>query len=399
LLKFLKQQDQIILVYTSDQTPSNWVYGQFDDRGYITLNNTFYLTSDNLATPRPNQIDYENEDEPIRFVIGSLVGEYYKFDSDVLELGNSLYIHKTIRLERELFVAHRNISIFGKMDAISSSDIYIGGKAESAIPEPEFEKLLSNFPNSYELDRYTNARIGAVLTNYIELKEDSLKKYTNYLNKKISQVGTNLVSHFAELEVVRYQTILDKLNLMLSSEDTYSEKQWQNEILQIILLLYPKYIHAFKEAPVRDAYSAKDRSIDFMLVDATGNVDIIEIKKPFRQCIVTKNTYRDNYIPLRELSGTVMQVEKYLFHLNKWGLRGEKALTKRYEKELAAGASIKVTNPCGIIIMGRSNELNSEQKQDFEVIKRKYKNVIDILTYDDLIGRLKVVLNHWKMYV
>ncbi|HKO94952.1 MAG TPA: hypothetical protein VJU61_27550 [Polyangiaceae bacterium] len=28
---------------------------------------------------------------------------------------------------------------------------------------------------------------------------------------------------------------------------------------------------------------------------------------------MTSATYRDNYIPLRELSGTVMQLEKYLF--------------------------------------------------------------------------------------
>ena len=219
------------------------------------------------------------------------------------------------------------------------------------------------------------------------------------MNKKVSKVGTNLVQYFADLEVVRYQTILDKLQRMLSSEDTYSEKQWQNEILQIILLLYPKYIHAFKEAPVRDMYSSKNRSVDFMLVDATGNVDIIEIKKPFEQCIVTKKTYRDNYIPLRELSGTVMQVEKYLFHLNKWGVKGENTLTERYKDELTSGVSIKVTNPSGIIIMGRSHELTREQKQDFEIIKRKYKNVIDVVTYDDLLSRLQVVLQHWKTCV
>ena len=32
---------------------------------------------------------------------------------------------------------------------------------------------------------------------------------------------------------------------MLNSENSYSENQWQNEILDIILLLYPKYILSF----------------------------------------------------------------------------------------------------------------------------------------------------------
>ena len=59
--------------------------------------------------------------------------------------------------------------------------------------------------------------------------------------------------------------------------------------------------------------------------------------------------------------------------------------------------SIKITNPSGLIIMGRDNNLTAIQKQDFEVIKRKYKNVIDIITYDDLISRLKFTIAQLSM--
>ena len=38
--------------------------------------------------------------------------------------------------------------------------------------------------------------------------------------------------------------------------------------------------------------------------------------------------------------------------------------------------------------MGREANLSDEQRDDFEIVKRKYKNVIDILTYDDLLQRL-----------
>jgi hypothetical protein len=57
---------------------------------------------------------------------------------------------------------------------------------------------------------------------------------------------------------------------------------------------------------------------------------------------------------------------------------------------------IKITNPSGLIIMGRTVGLSEEQIQDFEVIKRKYKNVIDIITYDDLISRLKFTIKQWE---
>lgn len=142
------------------------------------------------------------------------------------------------------------------------------------------------------------------------------------MNKKVSTTGKNLTEIFKEGELRKYETILDKLEGMLETENSYNENQWQIEILQIILLLYPKYIHRFINVPIKDTYNNKNRFLDFMLVDSTGNVDIVEIKQPFNNCIVTKSMYRDNYIPLRELSGTVMQIEKYIFYLNKWGKKG-----------------------------------------------------------------------------
>jgi hypothetical protein len=46
--------------------------------------------------------------------------------------------------------------------------------------------------------------------------------------------------------------------------------------------------------------------------------------------------------------------------------------------------------------MGRENNLSVEQKRDFEVVKRKYKNVMDIMTYDSLINRLKTTIEQIK---
>lgn len=46
--------------------------------------------------------------------------------------------------------------------------------------------------------------------------------------------------------------------------------------------------------------------------------------------------------------------------------------------------------------MGRDNKMDKNQLQDFEIIKRKYKNVIDIFTYDDLIRRLKMIISQLK---
>ena len=63
-----------------------------------------------------------------------------------------------------------------------------------------------------------------------------------------------------------------------------------------------------------------------------------------------RTPYRDNYIPTKELSGSIMQAEKYLFHLSKWGLAGEKTLTQRYAAKLPPGMGIRITSPKAMVI-------------------------------------------------
>lgn len=83
-----------------------------------------------------------------------------------------------------------------------------------------------------------------------------------------------------------------------------------------------------------------------------------------------------------------MQAEKYLFNLSKWGVEGERDINKRQSAYLPDGLSVKITNPKAIVIAGRSNNLTAQQLLDFELIKRKYANIVDILSYDDLLFRL-----------
>jgi hypothetical protein len=180
------------------------------------------------------------------------------------------------------------------------------------------------------------------------------------------------------------------------------EADWQRMIINFLLLIFPKYVAVLSNVKIPDAYSTpgstRDRFIDLALVDAGGTLDVIEIKKPFDDGLLGRKTYRDNYIPAKELAGSVMQAEKYLFHLTKWGLAGEKALTKRYSVELPPGIEIRITNPKAMVILGRDRRANGDdaltgtQRLDLEIIKRKFANMIDVLTYDDLLRRLDAII-------
>ena len=67
-------------------------------------------------------------------------------------------------------------------------------------------------------------------------------------------------------------------------------------------------------------------------------------------------------------------------------------MNKKYSRKLPNNLRINVVNPKAIVVLGRSSQFNDAQRLDFEVIKRKYANIIDIVTYDDLIARLRNII-------
>ncbi|TRW23615.1 DUF4263 domain-containing protein [Flavobacterium zepuense] len=404
MVNFEVINDEIIFTYSySDYINNDWVREGLKNDGYINYKSTFHFTDENLY----EEIIQEDEDEnalsiydmgeykPVSFVFAKKSVNYFKITRGIISDNRDIYFHKDIDLILEYFVAETKISLFKQIISLTNQDIYIGGKKENSIPFVTFEGLVKEFPTTYEKNLYAEARITAIIKNYFETTTDSEIKFQKYINKKVSKKGENLSKLFKEYELQKYSTILEKLEGMLSSENSYNEKEWQNEILEIILILYPKYILSFTSVNLT-IDSKKRRFLDFMLVDSNGNIDVIEIKKPFENSIMTDRLYRNNYIPHKDLTGTIMQLEKYIYHLNRGGVLGEKKLNEKYLDKLPKDLNIKITNPQGLIIMGRENNLSSEQKSDFEVVKRKYKNVIDILTYDDLIQRLKFTIEQIK---
>jgi Domain of unknown function (DUF4263) len=194
----------------------------------------------------------------------------------------------------------------------------------------------------------------------------------------------------------------ETISAWLANAAGYTEKDWQQLIIKVILLLFPKYVAVLENLMVADFYSKpgtrKNRFIDICLIDAGGSIDVVEIKKPIDDVLLSRALYRGNHVPTKELSGTIMQAEKYLFHLSKWGVDGEQQLTSRYAHLLPAEMRIRVTNPKAMILLGRdkradgTSALEDHERFDLEVIKRKFSNMMDILTYDDLLRRLDNII-------
>jgi hypothetical protein len=130
-----------------------------------------------------------------------------------------------------------------------------------------------------------------------------------------------------QTQLTKYILIRDTIFDWLRHAEARPEADWQNMIIVFLLLIFSKYVAVLQNVRVQDFYSRPDatrnRYIDIALVDASGNIDGIEVKKPFQDALLSRVTYRDNHRPSKELAGSIMQAEKYLFHLSKWAWPGK----------------------------------------------------------------------------
>ena len=400
-IRIAKTETELHLIYSPD-SGCEWIDENFESSDTIKIKSIFWFSKDDV-------IDLGNEDITSRtFRIGTLKTDgYYEIKKDVLELRNSFYFHKVVNIRPEMFFAiPDNISVLKSIDYIVSEPVFVGGDRDSAIPESDFDRLLNQFPTRTELKHYSNSRIENILREYLPTMTEAQKALDRYISRKNSLTASFIekkseLFETYEFELKKYTFIRDRIQEMLSAPDAYDEKDWESKILEFILVIYPKYIKALHSIPVKDMYSNPHRDImreiDLGLLDDNGNLDIIEIKRPFESCVLSTCKYRDNYVPKKELSGAVVQAEKYIFYLNKWGIEGEKKLNEKYKDELPDDIKINIVNPKAMLILGRSRDFDEQQKFDFEIIRRKYANIMDILTYDDLLARLNHIIAKFEV--
>lgn len=329
----------------------------------------------------------------LRFRIGTVSQDYTKIDTNVVRTEHTFYFLNEIKLKAKMFVAKTGISILRKIDAVIESDIYIGGDetVEGFLPTDVFLELINKFPKTAELRHYANARIASIVKEYFvetEVHELALKRF---LDRRSNYVHRDITYHGRLVDLEKFRSLSVKLGELLNEAAGMDEGAWQTQVHDLIRMLYPKYILGSREIKIRgvDGY---DKRPDFLLIDANGYVDVMEIKKPDVQLLTKQSSYRNNYVPVRELAGATQQIEKYIYCLNYWGEAGERHIKEKLSDKLPDGIYPKIVNPQGILILGRSNDFNNQQKSDFELIKRQYKHIADIMTYDDLRFRVKNII-------
>jgi hypothetical protein len=397
-VEFAVHGTKLHLVYRPDIRSPGSLRKHLASGNSVTIKGTYHLSEANLVKDRVkrDRDDWNDDGDEMRFVVASAKRHYFVFDPAILNVDIPIMVARDARPTWKWFTAEERTSVMRVLAQLKPSRIVIGGDAPDAIAVAEYEKLIAQFPSHHEKQLYVQSRLAGVFRELTDAKVDVVGKLNKYVEKRVRAKPKDLVAPFRQREISKYEFLRAQLMSMLEHDAGIPERQWQAQILDIVRLLNPKYIAAFTSVTIRDSLSGRSRQLDIMLVDVSGHIDVIEIKKPFKARMVTTATYRDNHVPHRELVGSAIQLEKYLFHLGRWGTTGEDALTKRYRVNLPPNLKLRIVNPGGLIIMGRDNDLTPKQKGDFEMYRRQHKNIVDVITYDDLLRRLDRVLEQLR---
>jgi hypothetical protein len=380
----IEEQKDDLLVTLWNMRGDGWLRERMEADKKATVGKAFTVTRADIIE------GLDENDEKIVIRIGKRQGGYWQLDSRILAISYDLYLSTKEKWKGKHFVAEKGVSIFPRLNDIVVGPIWVGGDHSNALPFDTYDSLIRKLPSYTELQKYVASRLASVLKEYFEVKGDPERTYEKFLTKRLQAKSSPVQQVVAAAEEAKFTYLLGRIHEMMKDAVSYSEAQWQKEILAIITLLFPKYLIALESIPTHD-FSGRPRQIDLGLLDVEGNLDVIEIKKPFDACVMSSSQYRNNYVPLRELSGAIMQIEKYILYLQRGGRQQDKQIQKKYAGLLPAGLEVKIVNPRGMVILGRSNSLSPAQRQDFEVVRRKYAHIADIITYDDLIRRLEIV--------
>lgn len=378
-----------------------------EDRG-IKLKNTFYV---DYALYQKSQ-EIVNILKPahylrgLYFLLGELQGDFYKIDSDILQISFNLFYNKNIVPSIYHFVkiisTNNGFSVFsGFNDIYNGKNLYIIHEKEDVdviderLSVKQLEDCIKLIPTIAEIKKYRLSRYSKALINYLDVK-DKETELDKFIEKKLGSKfkGKRLNNELVvEFDKEKYSGCLDTLKFMLAHHSDYSENDWQVGVLRIFKLINPKYVYIGEKLKLKSFITGTNLYPDIVLIDCDGNIDLIEIKRPDYD-LFYKTEYRDNYVPLRELQGTCMQLQNYLISLEKSSKETLNNEDFKKSAKIPIDFKLKSNSPKGYIIYGNDSQLKDDKiKADFQIVRNMYANIIDIITYNDLIQRLETLIS------
>lgn len=204
---------------------------------------------------------------------------------------------------------------------------------------------------------------------------DALNEFLPDFIASQSMASVNLLKATAQIESLK--ELAAEMETAIAAG--HGESWWQTYIRSKILIIQQGYIKAIEKMNVA---IGNTKFPDFSLVTHDNYLDILEIKKPTTE-ILKLDASRGNYFFDAEISKAVVQVENYISNVTKLGDAVRSYILDTHKIDL------KVVRPRGIILAGNASQFaDQKQKDDFRLLSQGLKN-LTIVTYDELLTRLK----------
>lgn len=254
-------------------------------------------------------------------------------------------------------------------------------KSELTLDNEEFLELVSFITENYEPFKKG-------VKKYITIDEKFDHQNIEHLKAVFADPNKQKVLDFMVKNNILPQDLIlglqnqDRSNAIKEFEDMLNqnivEQKWQEWFQKNDWVLGSEFVKILDEREIDTT-----NITDYLMQTYDGFLDIIEIKRPegTLQCWAELKDH-GNYIPSSGLTKAIAQSTRYIYEVER---------ETNSIKFLERVGNVKTIKPRCVLIFGRSNNWNSEQREAFRILNSSYHN-LTVMTYDHVLSRAKRVL-------
>ena len=265
------------------------------------------------------------------------------------------------------------------------------------------KNYLTSVNPSFDFDHQeTNNNKGLILRNLNQklieqLNADEIEKIGEFYIKaaqKFKRADLTRRMSFGlqkNAQILTLQEIINKYESLLSNNP--AESEWQIFFNEYITLFDTRYAH---KLDFKNIATGVTKYPDLVLVDIYGYIDFYELKKSGMPLIQYDTSHKTWYWT-KDVAMVISQVSDYLQKAKENGVSYSSTIKKLTATETQDGLEVNIINPRAIIVAGNSKMLISDLKKDhFKNLRESLKD-IEFVLYDELLDRLKNLLDSIKL--
>ena len=254
-------------------------------------------------------------------------------------------------------------------------------KSELTLDNEEFQKLLAFLSENYEPFKKG-------VKEYIPIDEKFDHQQVKHLKAIFADPDKQKVLDFIAKNNILPEDLIaslqnqTRINAVREFENMLDqnlvEQKWQVWLKNNDWVLGSEFVRILDEREIDTA-----NITDYLMQAYDGFLDIIEIKRPEGSLRYWADTQdHGNYVPSADLTKAITQATKYIYEVER---------EANSVKFLERVGNVKTIKPRCILIFGRSNDWDNEQREAFRILNSSYHN-LTIMTYDHVLSRARRIL-------